>query len=203
MSQDPSLFPVPPHGGVLVDRIVGDSEAAALRRHAGSLPVLRLDPRELADLELIAVGAVSPLTGFLGEGDYTSVVERLRLADGTVWPLPFTLAVPDDARVGVEPGAEVALRDSSGRLWGTIEVTDLFARDPLHEARHVYGTEDPAHPGVAYLLSRPRALAGGPVRVLPLPTDLPFAEHRLTPRALRARIAERGWTRVATALTST
>ena len=76
-------------------------------------------------------------------------------------------------------------------------MTDVFARDPLHEARHVYGTEDPAHPGVAYLLSRPRTLAGGPVRVLPLPADLPFAEHRLTPRALRAQIAERGWTRVA------
>jgi sulfate adenylyltransferase len=197
MSQDASFSPVPPHGGVLVDRIVADAEAAALRRRAGSLPVLRLDPRELADLELIAVGAASPLTGFLGEGDYASVVERLRLADGTVWPLPFTLAVPEDARVGVEPGAEVALHDSSGRLWGTIGVTDVFTRDPLHEARHVYGTEDPAHPGVAYLLARPRTLAGGPVRVLPLPTDLPFAEHRLTPRALRAAIAERGWTRVA------
>ena len=197
MSQDPSLFPVPPHGGVLVDRILAAEEASALRLRAGSLPALVLDPRELADLELVAVGAASPLTGFLGEADYASVVERLRLADGTVWPLPFTLAVPDDARDAVRPGTEVALHDASGRLWGTIEVTDVFARDPLHEARHVYGTEDPAHPGVAYLLSRPRTLAGGPVHVLPLPADLPFAEHRLTPRALRAQIAERGWKRVA------
>jgi sulfate adenylyltransferase len=197
MSQDPSLFPVPPHGGVLVDRIVGHSEAEALRLHAASLPVLVLDPRELADLELLAIGAASPLTGFLGSADYASVVERLRLADGTVWPLPFTLAVPEEARDRVRPGAEVALHDASGRLWGVIEVTDVFVRDPLHEARHVYGTEDPAHPGVAYLLSRPRTLAGGEVRVLPLPEDLPFAEHRLTPRELRATIAERGWRRVA------
>jgi len=197
MSQDPSLFPVPPHGGVLVDRIVGGEEAEALRLHAASLPVLVLDPRELADLELLAVGAASPLTGFLGSADYASVVRRMRLADGTVWPLPFTLAVPEEARDRVRPGAKVALHDASGRLWGLIEVTDVFARDPLHEARHVYGTEDPAHPGVAYLLSRPRTLAGGQVRVLPLPEDLPFAEHRLTPRELRATIAERGWRRVA------
>jgi sulfate adenylyltransferase len=197
MPQDPSLLPVPPHGGVLVDRIVADDEAEALRRRAASLPFLTLDSRELADLELLAIGAASPLTGFLGSTDYASVVERMRLADGTVWPLPFTLAVPDEARERVKRGAEVALHDAAGRLWGVIEVTDAFARDPLHEARRVYGTEDPAHPGVAYLLARPRTLAGGPVRVLPLPEDQPFAAHRLTPRALRAAIAERGWTRVA------
>ena len=78
-----------------------------------------------------------------------------------------------------------------------IEVKDVFTRDPLEEARKVYGTEDPAHPGVAYLLARPRTLVGGPVRVLPLPADLPFARFRLTPQELRARIAERGWRRVA------
>ena len=78
-----------------------------------------------------------------------------------------------------------------------IEVKDVFTRDPLEEARKVYGTEDPAHPGVAYLLARPRTLVGGPVQVLPLPADLPFARFRLTPQELRARIAERGWRRVA------
>jgi sulfate adenylyltransferase len=197
MSSDLSSFPVLPHGGVLVDRIVSAEEATLLRQLASERPALVLDARELADLELIATGAASPLTGFLGKSDYASVVEKLRLANGTVWPLPLTLAVPDESKKDVVPGAIVALEDTLGRLWGVIEVKEVFPRDPLHEARHVYGTEDPAHPGVAYLLSRPRTLAGGPVRVLPLPEDLPFAAHRLSPRALRARIQELGWKRVA------
>ena len=197
MSQEAPVVPVAPHGGALVDRFSPPAEVEALRRRAEMLPSLVLDARELADLELIATGAVSPLIGFLGSADYRSVVENLRLADGTVWPLPLTLAIGDEARASVRPGAEVALHDSAGRLWAVLEVAEVFERDPLDEARHVYGTEDPLHPGVAYLLARPRTLAGGPVRVLPLPEDLPFARHRLTPRALRATIVERGWRRVA------
>jgi sulfate adenylyltransferase len=186
---------VAPHGGTLVDSFVDDP--AALRAEAEALPSLRLDARELADLELIATGAASPLTGFLGRADYESVVEHLRLADGTVWPLPLTLAVPERSLGDVAPGRSIALRDGDGRLWGVIDVREVYHRDPYREARRVYGTEDPAHPGVVYLLTRSATLAGGPVRVLPLPEDLPFARHRLTPRQLRARIAELGWRSVA------
>jgi sulfate adenylyltransferase len=185
---------VRPHGGVLVDRIVSGRDAEALRSRAARLPRITLDARELADLELIATGAVSPIEGFLGPADYASVVDSLRLADGTVWPLPLTLAA--DA-TGLAPGQPAALHDASGRLWGVIEIEQVFTRDPLEESRKVYGTEDPAHPGVAYLLGRPRTLLGGRVQVLPLPDDLPFARFRLTPRQLRQAIAERGWRRVA------
>jgi len=188
---------VSPHGGDLVDRVVPQAEAEALKRRATGLPSLTLDARELADLELIATGAASPLTGFLGAADYASVLLHLRLADGTVWPLPFTLAVEEAVGASLKPGGAAALRDADGRLWGVIDVREIFERDPRLEARNVYGTEDPSHPGVAYLLARPRWLVAGPVTVLPLPEDLPFAAHRLTPRALRARIAERGWQRVA------
>lgn len=189
----PSL--VEPHGGVLVDRLVPAAEAAAFTARAATLPTFVLDARELADLELIAVGAASPLTGFLDSRDYQSVLDRLRLANGTVWPLPFTLAVAEDTEV--KPGDERALADNAGRVWGTITVTDVFTRDPLAESRAVYGTEDAAHPGVAYLLARPRTLVGGGVRVLPLGDDRPFLEYRLTPRELRARITELGWKTVA------
>jgi sulfate adenylyltransferase len=188
---------VPPHGGSLVDRIVGGEAAAELRRELEAAPSLRLDARELADLELLATGAASPLTGFVGSADYRSILERLRLADDTVWPLPLTLAVPDEHRAAVRPGRPLALRDAGGRAWGLLDVEEVFERDPRHEARLVYGTEDAAHPGVAYLLARPTTLAAGPVRVLPLPDDLPFAEHRLTPRDLRRRIAGLGWRTVA------
>ena len=123
-------------------------------------PRFALDARELADLELIATGAASPLTGFLVQADYQSVLDRLRLADGTVWPLPFTLAVQTTRR---SPSAKSARSSTpAGALWGTITVTDVFTRDPTAESRAVYGTDDAAHPGVAYLLGRPTRLVGGP-----------------------------------------
>jgi sulfate adenylyltransferase len=188
---------VHPHGGVLIDRLAAPAEVEALRQRASKLPALTLDAREIADLELIATGAASPLTGFLGSADYRGVVERMRLADGTVWPLPLTLAVDEETAARLAPGREAALHDAAGLLWGVLSVTEVFGRDPLEESRHVYGTEDPSHPGVAYLLSRPRRLVAGDVEVLPLPEDLPFAEHRLTPRQLREEILARGWRRVA------
>jgi sulfate adenylyltransferase len=187
---------VEPHGGTLVDRFVPAEEIENLRHRAESLPQITLDAREQADLELIATGAASPLVGFLGLADYRSVLEHLRLADGTVWPLPFTLAVDDRTRDLVRAASEAALGDASGRVWGVIRIQEVYTRDPLEESRAVYGTEDPSHPGVAYLLARPRTLIGGSVRMLPLP-ELPFARYRLTPRALRAEIAARGWQRVA------
>ena len=181
---------VAPHGGTLVDRITKDP--AALIARAESLPSVELDARELADLELIAIGAASPLTGFVGKADYDSIVASTRLASGVVWPFPFTLATDGPAKVG----DQLALRDGSGRLWGTITVGDVYQRDTERELDAVYGTRDASHPGVAYTLARPTRLVGGEVDVLPLP-ELPFAQHRLTPRELRAEIEKRGWTRVA------
>ena len=186
---------VAPHGGTLKERIVPPEEARALEERAPALPSITLDARELADLELLATGAASPLEGFLGSRDYASVLEDLRLADGTVWPLPLTLAVTDEVRATLEPGQEAALRDAGGRLWGTIAVSEVHRRDP-HEAERTYRTADPGHPGVAYLLARPIWLVAGRVSVLPLPRDLPFAARRLTPRQLRAEIERRGWRRV-------
>jgi sulfate adenylyltransferase len=186
---------VTPHGGTLVDRIVTGDAAGALASRARSLPKITLDARELADLELIAIGAASPITGFHGRADYESIIEKTRLAGGAVWPFPLTLAVSDD--VAVAPGDELALHDGNGRLWGSIRVRDVYARQLERELEAVYGTRDPSHPGVAYTLARPTKLVGGDVEVLPLPDDLPFAKHRLTPRALRAELDKRGWRRVA------
>jgi sulfate adenylyltransferase len=188
--------PVAPHGGALVDRIVPEREILSFLEGAKALPRLVLDARELADLELIATGAASPLTGFLGREDYESVLSRLRLASGTVWPLPLTLAIPDGCRAAIEAAAAAALYDGTGHLWGTIQISSLFQRDPLSEARQTYGTDRADHPGVAYLLSRPTLLAGGTVNVLPLP-ELPFALYRFTPAALRERIRALGWRTVA------
>jgi sulfate adenylyltransferase len=186
---------VPPHGGRLVNRIVAVGDAPALRERAAALPRLTLDAREIADLELIATGAASPLTGFLGSADYARVLSDLRLVDGTIWPLPFTLAVDPATAATLKDAA--ALYDEQGRLWGALSITEIFERDPLAEAQAVSRTTDESHPGVAYLLGRPRTLVAGTVQVLPLPADLSFAAHRFTPTSLRAMIAERGWRRVA------
>src|SRR5256885_17042106 len=105
---------VTPHGGSLVDRIVLPAEEPSLREIAAASPSLLLDARELADLELIAVGAASPLRGFLGAADYESVLARMRLADRTVWPIPLTLAVSHEDAAGLERGSTVALREGPG-----------------------------------------------------------------------------------------
>ncbi len=184
------MKPVEPHGGKLVNRI---GKGVALATRAEGLRRIVLDARELADLELIAVGAMSPLTGFMGEHDYRSVLETMNLADGTTWPLPITLAV-DEAPTD----SEVALVDALDRLWAVMKISSVYARDPLVEARTVYGTDDLKHPGVAYLNSRPRTLLGGEVEVTPLSDkSLPFAKFRLTPEQMRVQITSRGWQTVA------
>lgn len=159
-----------PHAG-LADRFAGAEEAAALRERAAALPRLTLDARELADLELVVTGAAAPLRGFLGFRDYQGVLEQLRLASGKPWPLPFTLSVTIPQLARVMQAGEAALHDEQGRLWAVLEAVDAYVRNPLDEARAVHGTDDAAHPGVAYLVSRPRGLVGGPVRALPPPDD--------------------------------
>jgi sulfate adenylyltransferase len=179
---------VAPHGGLaLVDRFVPPADAAALEERARTLPGLELTPRELADLELIATGAASPLEGFLGQADYRSVLDRMRLTSGVVWPLPLTLAVKDEQRRSLHPGGEAALRDARGRCWGTIAIAELYERDAAAEARA----------GLAPAPGRPAWLVGGRITALPPPADLPFAGLRFTPRQLREQIEQRGWRTVA------
>jgi sulfate adenylyltransferase len=190
-------MPVNPHGGVLVDRFVPSADASAFEQRAGRLPRIVLDAAELADLEMIASGALSPLTGFLGSADYASVVDRMRLADGTVWPIPITLGAREEQRAELEVGREAALFDENGRLWGTIDVAEVFPRNFAAEAWNVYRAGDNSHPGVRNLFARPRWLVGGTVHVLPLPSDLPFASRRMSPSALRSEIERRGWRTVA------
>jgi sulfate adenylyltransferase len=178
-----------PHAGVLVNRIVDDFETQQLRDRAARLPKLTLSPREIADLELIASGAASPLAGFMGLRDYRSVLDGLRLADGTPWPVPFTLAVTIGELAAALRDRAAALLDDRGRLRAVLEVTDAFVRDPREEARALYGTDDPTRRAVAYLLSRPAGTLGGPVAVLPGPGSGSLA----APREVRATARAERW----------
>jgi sulfate adenylyltransferase len=107
---------VSPHGGKLVNRILESTAAAAAKREAESLLPITLSPREAGDLEMLAIGAFSPLEGFMGRADFERVCREMRLANGTVWPIPVVLAPPDDTSAKVQPGQRVALKDDRGRL---------------------------------------------------------------------------------------
>jgi sulfate adenylyltransferase len=148
-----AVAPPVPHGGRLVERLVPADRAETLAAEAARLPAVRLDGRGLADLECLAVGAFSPLSGFLAGADHAAVVEHGRLADGTVWTLPVALSVPAGTLAG---GPErLALRDPAGTVLAVVDVEEVHDPDPAAEAKHVFETDDPAHPGVAATLARP------------------------------------------------
>jgi len=186
-----------PHGGALVDLLVTGNEAAELARHAAGLPGWRLTRRQRCDLELLACGGFSPLRSFLGEADYSRVCESVRLADGTLWPIPVMLDVPDEVAAAARPGRSLALRDADGSLLGVLRVAESWRPDRAAEAATVFGTQDPAHPGAGYLLrdTHPVYLTGE-LKVLRLPSRPEFPQFRHTPAQVRAAFGRRGWPRV-------
>jgi sulfate adenylyltransferase len=188
---------IAPHGGVLKELYLPPAEAEALKQRSAQLPGVDLNTRQLCDLELLLSGAFSPLDGFLGRRDYDRVVEELRLADGTLWPIPITLDVDEAFAAQLSTGSEVALRDSQGVPLAVLEVHDVYWPDRLHEAKRVFGSTDRLHPGVAELLDRTKPVAlGGRVRGIQQPAHYDFGELRDTPRSLRDWFAANGWSRI-------
>jgi len=187
---------ITPHGGTLVNRILEGSAASALRDQAKSLAAITLSPREQFDLEMIAIGAFSPLTGFQGKADFESVCRNLRLADGTVWPIPVTLTPADEVAATINPGQKYALNDSVGRLLGVITVTEKYAHDKALEIPNVYRTEDPAHPGVAAVQKQGNFCIAGPIDVVQATYEPEFPDFRKTPAQTREMFAAKGWSTV-------
>jgi len=195
MSQQPSI--ISPHGGSLVDRVLqGEARLEAQRRAAG-LPKVALSQVNLSDLELIAIGAVSPLAGFMCRADYGRVVGEMRLSSGAVWSIPVTLPVSADQAAGIGEGREIALCEGE-RPVAVMRVAEKYGYDKREEAQLVYRTTDQAHPGVARLYRQGDALLGGDVWVFDRPSgmDAEFPALRLMPAQTRAEFAGRGWRRV-------
>jgi sulfate adenylyltransferase len=187
----------PPHDGELVDLFVTADRVTELTRRAAAWPSWTLTRRHLCDLELLACGGFSPLRSFLGAQDYASVCESMRLADGTLWPIPVTLDVPEVLVPVAQPGRSLALRDCDQTLLAVLHVDQAWRPDLAAEAAAVFGTADPAHPGVGYLLSQVHPwYVTGELEVLRSPSHPDFAEFRHTPAQLRAEFAVRGWRRV-------
>lgn len=187
---------IAPHGGVLVDRFVPAADRDAALARAKSLPVISINARQISDLELIAIGAVSPLTGFMGKADYESVVHNMRLANGLPWSIPVTLAITDAQASNLGAGSQVALADEGGEIRSILTVKDIYSYDKQVEAEKVYRTTDGAHPGVAAVYEQPDKLVGGDVDVISLPAHDDFPSYYLTPKETRAAFAERGWNSV-------
>jgi len=180
-----------PHGGRLIDRMVPESEAPAREEKAAGLPKHTLNLRELADLEMIATGAMSPLEGFMTQADYQSVVDRMRLASGLVWALPITLSTTEEAAEKLS--GEMALQDEDGNLLAIMEIQDKYTPDKMHEAEKVLLTTDDAHPGVQFLKSCGNVYLGGPIHVIRKPIHRRFNEFRLDPKETRVLFKAKGW----------
>jgi ATP sulfurylase len=184
---------ITPHGGTLVNRTLdGEARPEALGR-AAELPKIALNARAMSDLELLAIGALSPLEGFMGRADYLRVLEEMRLSSGVVWTLPITLAVKRADTDQLREGSPAALVAPWEEVLGILHLEERYHYDRREEARLVYGTEDLAHPGVAYLMGRGEVLLGGRVDLLNRPRLPGFEEYRLDPAQTRALFRERGW----------
>ncbi|MFY0543677.1 sulfate adenylyltransferase [Brevibacillus sp. H7] len=182
-----------PHGGTLVNRIV---EKRRTLPDAESLRSVTVDRWTLSDIECLAIGAFSPLTGFMNEADYYHVVESMRLADGTVWSLPITLAVDETVYGDVKPGERLLLRGDDGKSYAVLTVESCYSPDKKREALYVYQTTDDAHPGVKKLYQKPNLYVGGPIDVWQRPTPSLFPEYYYTPAQTRALFKEKGWKKV-------
>ncbi|MBN8739663.1 MAG: adenylyltransferase [Lysobacterales bacterium 69-70] len=188
---------IAPHGGQLVDLLVAQAERDALKHEAAGLPGWDLNARQLCDLELLMTGAFSPLKGFLGRADYDSVCRDLRLADGTLWPMPVTLDVSREFVDKLGPARRIALRDPEGVALAVLDIEEAWEPDREAEANAVFGTTDKRHAGVAWLLDRAGPIyLGGRLRGLALPQHYDFRHLRLSPREVRAHFDKLGWRRI-------
>src|ERR1043166_5076252 len=179
---------ITPHGGVLINRLVPEAERESLRARAATLPRLQLTPRNICDLELIATGAFSPLDRFMSKADYERVLQEMRLANGSLFPLPVTLTCKRDQVT--DNAEELALVDQFNNLLAVMRVEEIFDWDKEREAKHAYGTNDLRHPLVAEMNSWGEVCISGELKVVQLPHHYDFKNLRLTPAEVRARLQQ-------------
>lgn len=186
---------IAPHGGELILNMASEAEQAELAEEARGLPQITVGSRQLSDLEMLANGAYSPLSGFMTRSDYLSVVDTMHLANGLPWTIPITLNITTEQAADLKEGQRVALLNGQGTLQAVMTINEKYGYDKQHEASKVYRTTEEAHPGVKIVYQQGDVLLGGPVRVVRLQTQA-FAQYRYTPTRSRQLFTERGWKRV-------
>jgi sulfate adenylyltransferase len=189
---------IAPHGGELVELQVSDQRAAELKAHSKDWPSWDLTARQLCDLELLMSGGFSPLRGFMSRNDYESVCHKMRLADGTLWPMPITLDVSEDFAKKLTPGtSKIALRDPEGVMLAVLHVQDVWQPDRKAEAEAVFNSTSAAHPGADYAINKSHPwYVGGKIEEFQPPSHYDFRELRLTPAEVRAEFTRLGWTKI-------
>lgn len=185
---------IAPYGGKLVNLLVDDEEKQALKDYATHLPSIQLSMRSTCDLELLAVGAFSPLDRFMGKRDYKCVLNESRLANGTLFPIPITL--PIDPTPDIQVGKDVALRDPKNNLLAVMTIQEIYEWDMEHEATRVFRSTDLRHPYIAEMHRLGKYNISGPLRVLQLPPHYDFRDRRLTPEQTRERLQKLGHSNV-------
>ncbi len=186
---------IAPHGGALILNMASPAEQAELVEEARGLPRITVGSRQLSDLEMLANGAYSPLSGFMTRDDYLGVVDTMHLANGLPWSIPITLSITTEQAKNLKEGQRVALLNEQGTLQAVMTITEKYGYDKQHEASNVYRTTEEAHPGVKIVYQQGDVMLGGPVRVVELQAQV-FAQYRYTPTQSRQLFTERGWRRV-------
>jgi sulfate adenylyltransferase len=181
---------ITPYGGRLTDLFIAEKDHAEWKDKAASLPSIQISPRTLCDLELLSVGAFSPLDRFMGEKDYHAVLNNMRLSDGTLFPIPLTLPIAD--RRGIKLGTEIVLRGPTYEMLAIMRVDEMYDWSLEREASAVLGTMDSRHPLVAEMHTWGRFYLSGPLTVLNLPRHYDFPDLRMTPAEARTRLSGMG-----------
>ncbi|MGI0488124.1 sulfate adenylyltransferase [Pantanalinema rosaneae CENA516] len=191
MSQHPDR--IAPHGGQLINRLASDAQRQEFLDKAAYLPVVQIDQRAVSDLELIAIGGFSPLTGFMGQADYIRVVNEMHLANGLPWSIPITLSVTEEVAAPLKEGTLVRLDDTEGRFVGVLELTEKYHYDKRHEALSVYRTNEDKHPGVAVVYKQGEVNLAGPIWLMERHPHPLFPTYQIDPAESRALFRDKGW----------
>ncbi|MBM4066240.1 MAG: sulfate adenylyltransferase, partial [Planctomycetes bacterium] len=189
---------IDPHGGKLINRIVSTEEREALLDKAThyDMKKIQLNAREMSDLDMIAVGAMSPLEGFMCKADYDNVVDNMRLSSGLPWSIPIVISTTKEKIEGLKPGKDVALVDQANEVVAILHLEEIFHHDKPKESLEVYGTDDQKHPGVDYVSKMGEYLLGGRVSVVNRAKPGNFLAYRLDPAETRELFVKKGWRRV-------
>ncbi|AFZ03227.1 sulfate adenylyltransferase [Calothrix sp. PCC 6303] len=181
------------HGGQLINRIATPAQRDEFLSKADYLPRVHLDERAVSDLEMIAIGAFSPLTGFMNQADYNGVVADMHLANGVAWSIPVTLSVSTDVAASLKEGSLIRLDNSQGDYIGVLELTEKYTYDKKREAINVYRTEDDNHPGVKVVYNQGDVYLAGDIWLLQRQPHPLFPNYQIDPAASRQMFAEKGW----------